>query len=188
LTLLKANSARAIDTLFHDRGELELVAGPALVRGQGPRRGLEREVVVRHRLLPGRRGHGERQDERAALAGVADQPRRLHVRRRLGGGLARAGEADLRRARRQRDDALAHDDRLELAHALLVVGEDRVARELLRLERAQDAPVVARGEALFARDQRRERVHLVLDLAERDLRARDQLLELHVDADVAQRR
>ena len=101
--------------------------------------------------------------------------------------LGRAGQADLRLARRQRDDALAADDRLELRQSRLVVGKDRLALELLGLERAEHGAVVAAGQAALARDQRRECSHLVLDLAEGDLRAARQLGGGEVDAGVAQR-
>ncbi len=99
-------------------------------------------------------------------------------------GLAR--DADARRALRQADDPLAADDRLHLLEARLVVGEDRVAHDLLLLELADHVAVVGDGEALLARDERRERLHLVADLHEGDARALDELRRGDVDAHLLQ--
>ena len=77
----------------------------------------------------------------------------------------------------------AHD-LLEFPDAALVVREDRVADELLLLELANHLAVVGRRPALLLRDQRRQALHLVLDLLERDLRAALQLGDGHVDADL----
>src|SRR3546814_7941909 len=66
--------ARQRNAALDHRRELQLVAGPALVRGQRPRRGLEVEVVVLQRRTV-RVRHRNRQHELPLLPGVAHQRR-----------------------------------------------------------------------------------------------------------------
>jgi hypothetical protein len=88
----------------------------------------------------------------------------------------------MRRALGQRDAALAADDLLDLLETGLVVGQDRVADELLLLELADHVAVVGRGDALLARHERGDRLHLVADLHESDARALGDLGRGNVDA------
>ena len=66
--------------------------------------------------------------------------------------------------------------------ALLVVGKDGFADDLVLLERAQDVAVVGDGQALLPRDQGGQGAHLVADLDERDAGAVGQRLGRHVHA------
>ena len=161
--------------LLDHRGELELVARPPLVRGQRPRRRLEGEVVealASRRTRPGcaaaaRTCRARRCSRSSAAAACwARVPRRSRPRSRARSASSRCGSVTM---------FPFADDLLELADAALVVREDRLARELLLLQLADHVAVVGRCPSLLLRDQRRQRLHLVLDLLERDLRAALQL-------------
>ena len=75
------------------------------------------------------------------------------------------------------------DQLVEHRAAFLVVREDRVTDELGLLQVGEHVAVVARRQVVLVGDQSRERLHLVLNLAVRDLGAADQLADRHVDAD-----
>ena len=166
---------------LHHRVELQLVARAPLVGGQRPRGRLEREVVVAAGA-----GIAQRQHERALFSRVADQSRRLHVRRRLLHALGFAGQSDLHRALRQRRDVVGGDQSLQVADARLVVRKDRAALELMLFELADHVAVVGGVETFRPGHERRQRLHLVLDLAERDAAAALELVDRHVDADRAE--
>ena len=154
------------------------------MRGEGPGGGGRREIV--HRRAGLRVGVGERDDEIAALALVANEARRVEIRRRDGRRFRLAREANRRGALRQGDEALAHDDALDVREALLVQIEDALGRRHVPLERSQHVAVVRRWQLALARDVGREPHHRLAHLGKGGRAERNGLLRTDIDADVLQ--
>src|SRR5216117_752561 len=172
------------DTALDHRRELQLVAGPRLVRRQRPCRRLSGEIIDRIgrlciRIL-------QRQDELAHFAPVAYEPRRVHEGRSHGGRLGLAREPDGGRALRQADDALAHHDLLDGLEAITVEDQDPIARHRAALQLADDVALVRRREIPFTRNSGGEARRLVANLGEREGAHRDRLFRLQVDPRVLQ--
>ncbi len=109
--------------------ELHLVAGPRFVRGQRPGDRVVREVVgALDAFLSGRGRDVEREDELTDLPRVPDQRCGIHVGSRRLRALRERCRADPSRARGERQQVLAADDRLDLDEARAVERDDVVRR------------------------------------------------------------
>ena len=179
----REEAARERHAALDHRGELQVVAGTAFVRGERPRAGLVREVVERRRLAAGA-GVARGQDKHALFTLRADERRGLEVRRGLRGVLGVGGDAHPQRAVGERHDFFAADDFLNPADDLVVVRLDLGLGELGLLQFPDDGAVIGIREAVFLRDQRRERLHLVAVFAERELGLLNQVLRRDIEADV----
>ena len=142
------------------------------------------EIVIG--ILGAGGGIARGQHESALFAGVADQPRRAHVRRGLRSALGFGGEPHRQLVIGQADDVVLADFRLELGvHAAIEI-LDLVIGDRALLELAHDRGVIGFLPAVRLRDLRRERLHLRADFVEAAPRARHCLARFHVDPDIAQ--
>ena len=158
------------------------MARSAFVRAQRPGRSGEVEIVVGLALAAGGR-IADRQHELTLLAGIADQRRRLHVRRRLRGRFGFGRQAHHHRPLGQRDHAFLRDRRFQRRVDVLVARFELLVRDRVLLQLADHVAIIGRVQALGLRHHRRQRLHGRARLHVFELGAFDQRARVDVDAD-----
>ena len=84
----------------------------------------------------------------------------------------------------KRQDLLVPDDLLDLLEPGLIMGEDRVADELVFLECPDDVAIVGRRQPLVSGNLRGDGLHLALDLGEGQVSLGGELGRRNVDANL----
>ena len=129
------------------------MAGPRLVRGQRPGSGIVGEVVIfiGRVFRAGSSGLVHRQHELPLLTGIADEPRRRHVRRRLHGAFRVGRQPDARRPRRQCHQPLLAHNILNAVQRIFIARQNVAARDLLLLQFADHIAIIRDGESFLLR-------------------------------------
>ena len=148
------------------RVELQLIAGPCLMRGHRPRHCVEGEVAGPVRSIACGRRRIQRQYKLCLLGGVAQRLRGEHVRNRHLRGLGRCGETQDRRIIGQRDEVLGHDDLFDRLQPRLIERKDGVAGDLRLLQLAEHIAVVGGGPCMLLGDLCGKWRHLRLNFDE----------------------
>ena len=162
--------------------ELQFMAGPCFVRGEGPRDRIESEVIVLVHSAARCRRDIERQNELSALTGIVQKRRRTHVWGRLLRGFSRRREPDDGGAVRQSDQILRNDDLFDFMQAIFEEGQNRLAGDLLLLQFRDYCAIVAGRIAVGFGDLRRQWRHFVLILRKGSVRHLGNLRRRNIDA------